>query len=543
MRVEALETFWTDKSTYDNAERLFYEVNTRRSINLAVKVKPKKHKAMAEAQQNQQPSPIPKQSQQQTDFLYLNPLTLEASFFLETLDQVSSHSNIQLDPHLAKLLEKIVVGIEIYLEKKPTYVTNTEHVQCVPPKEFLKVKRQFTCAPCNRILGNTINKAVVHLAEQHPNPNGNAPKEEKKCVKVDARSKQLALMVLPKKAKALIFNDMANIFQQNHPVADKLKVMPEYETIEGDLTKLIAPSFPKQTVRVYKFGSRLTGIGTRSSDLDIFVDIGNTFHKFEHRASKETLAKLVVVRKALIGSKDWRIINVIENARVPIIKTCHLTSGIECDIGFSNSLGFCNTNLIKYLFETQPVAQYMCIYIKKWLERTKMTDQISTYSMTLMVIYFLQLKRLLPSIELLQADIISKQLVGPWIANFVQKSLKDLGIEYVEVSIQVVKEYIKSFFEYFAAFNYEKNIVCPYFGLGCMDIKQMEKALPKRYTEYAASNPDCALQLRKPMVVQDPIQLNHNVTKAVTKTLLQQFAEYSRQTAALIGDHTNWRQR
>lgn len=65
-----------------------------------------------------------------------------------------------------------------------------------------------------------------------------------------------------------------------------------------------------------------------------------------------------------------------------------------------------------------------------------------------------------------------------------------------------------------------------------------------RYMDYAKQNPESALQLRKPMIVQDPIQLNHNVTKAVSKYGLQAFVEYCTQTAALLADSssTNWRQ-
>jgi len=65
-----------------------------------------------------------------------------------------------------------------------------------------------------------------------------------------------------------------------------------------------------------------------------------------------------------------------------------------------------------------------------------------------------------------------------------------------------------------------------------------------RYSAYVLENPDCPLQLRKPMVVQDPIQLNHNVTKAVTKYGLQTFVDYCQQTAELLEEpSTNWRQR
>lgn len=64
------------------------------------------------------------------------------------------------------------------------------------------------------------------------------------------------------------------MFKDKYQVADKLKVMPEYDTIEKDLCKLIAPEFANKPVRIYKFGSRISGIGSASSDLDIFIDIG-----------------------------------------------------------------------------------------------------------------------------------------------------------------------------------------------------------------------------------------------------------------------------
>lgn len=174
----------------------------------------------------------------------LNPLTLEATFFLDTLEKVSRQNQIQLDPHLTQLFERIVVGIEKYLDKNPTFIvpnttqqqqqqqqqsqqvvkeqqsaagsaTASKGVSFVQPKELLKIKRTFNCSDCtNRIVGTTISKAVMHLAEQHPNPNPNPnpnqnsnntngqrttttrTKQERKIAEVEARSKMT--LQLPK---------------------------------------------------------------------------------------------------------------------------------------------------------------------------------------------------------------------------------------------------------------------------------------------------------------------------------------------------------
>nr|XP_016939607.2 terminal uridylyltransferase Tailor [Drosophila suzukii] len=570
MRIEADDSFWLEKAVCCSAERQYYETLSRRKTSLPgpaplktpacaptiaapniaapSKKAKKKNKTMAE---KEPPNKL----------LYMNPLTMEANFFLETLNSVNQKANPpQLDPHLAKLLERIMVGIETYMDRNPTYVLPQEKaapgegVVFVQPKELQTIKRTFNCSACsNRIVGTSIAKAVAHLSEQHPNPNPNnqpvqpqpAPLSKQEKKQAPAKARQQMAVRLPKKAKAMIVGEITNVFKDKYPIADKLKVIPEYDIIEQALCNLLSPGFPKQPLRVYKFGSRITGIGSRSSDLDVFVDIGNTFHTFEHRASNTTITKLRAMRKFFCGSDDWRIINVIEQARVPIIKTCHLPTGIECDICL-NSLGFCNTNLLKYIFESQPLTQYMCIYVKNWLERCKLTEQISTYSITLMVIYFLQLQHLLPPIALLQIDESVNQgvLVGPWVVNFAQKSPSELGLQQVVVTVPVVKGYLRSFFLYYARFDYEHFLVCPYFGQAGAEIQSIENILPTRYSAYVLENPDCLLQLRKPMVVQDPIQLNHNVTKAVTKYGLQTFVDYCQQTAELLEEpSTNWRQR
>ncbi|KMZ01942.1 terminal uridylyltransferase Tailor [Drosophila simulans] len=564
MRIEPGDSFWTKKAMFSNAERQYFETVRRRKTSLPDSTAPPKETVRAP----NKAAPAKKAQKEKTmaemtpnKILYLNPLTMEANFFLQTLNTMNNMTMPpEMDPHLANLLERIMVGIESYMDRNPKYVLPQEMaapgegVAFVQPQELQTIKRTFSCsACCNRIVGTNVAKASAHLWEQHPNPNPNnqpvqphtthQTKQEKKQAQVKAR--QHITVRLPKKARAMIVGEITNVFKDKYPIADKLKVIPEYDVIEQDLSKLLSPGFPKQPLRVYKFGSRITGIGNRSSDLDLFVDIGNTFHTFEHRASNATVAKLRAMKKFFCVSEDWRLINFIEQARVPIIKTCHLPTGIECDICL-NSMGFCNTNLLKYIFESQPLTQYMCIYVKNWLERCKLTEQISTYSITLMVIYFLQLQALLPPIAVLQIEDAANQavLVGPWVVNFAQKSFSELRLQQLQATVPVIKSFLRNFFAFYAKFDYEHFVVCPYIGQANVEIPKIERMLHARYSAYVSENPDCSIQLKKPMVVQDPIQLNHNVTKAVTKYGVQTFVDYCQQTAELLEEpSTNWRQR
>lgn len=67
-----------------------------------------------------------------------------------------------------------------------------------------------------------------------------------------------------------------------------------------------------------------------------------------------------------------------------------------------------------------------------------------------------------------------------WIVNFTQKSPSELGLQQVEVTVPVVKGYLKAFFSYFANFDYEHLMVCPYFGRADIEIQNIEKSLPSR---------------------------------------------------------------
>lgn len=159
--------------------------------------------------------------------------------------------------------------------------------------------------------------------------------------------------------RSLLSTNFNQFFEDHIKIGTKLQSIPDYKTIEDNLQSIVAPLFPDQTVRIYPFGSRLAGIATRESDLDLFMDIGGTYNTFQNRGDTETLAKLHKVEKALNKSKYFKHMQVIARARVPILRIIHATSGIECDINFSNSLGNINTKYLEYIFNLQPIGKFM----------------------------------------------------------------------------------------------------------------------------------------------------------------------------------------
>lgn len=152
--------------------------------------------------------------------------------------------------------------------------------------------------------------------------------------------------------------NLSRFFSDSMQVGEKLKCLPDYSVIENDLMEMLNVEFPQQSIRVYKFGSRLSGIGTRESDLDIFIDVGGNFKNFEHRPSKQSVLPLQKLRNAMkLNPKTWKVLLLAESARVPILKVIHTKTGIECDINMTNSLGFINTQLMEYIYSLQPICK------------------------------------------------------------------------------------------------------------------------------------------------------------------------------------------
>jgi predicted nucleotidyltransferase len=81
--------------------------------------------------------------------------------------------------------------------------------------------------------------------------------------------------------------------------------------------------------KVHLFGSRVIGVGTDASDLDIFVEIGGNFsnrlvasHSTDHRFNR--------LADAVEEHRDWRVDERVLRTRVPVIKTVYKPQQLEC---------------------------------------------------------------------------------------------------------------------------------------------------------------------------------------------------------------------
>lgn len=105
--------------------------------------------------------------------------------------------------------------------------------------------------------------------------------------------------------------------------------------------------FPKS--KAYLFGSRLFLTAFRDSDLDIYLDCENTYHKtVPHENCKNYLHR---VAECFEGAEDeWFVEEKLYATRVPILILKHKPTGLKCDISFSSGLSVEKSKLLRYNF-------------------------------------------------------------------------------------------------------------------------------------------------------------------------------------------------
>ncbi|KZO91943.1 hypothetical protein CALVIDRAFT_541427 [Calocera viscosa TUFC12733] len=162
----------------------------------------------------------------------------------------------------------------------------------------------------------------------------------------------------------------------------------------------------------------------------------------------------------------------ISTAAVPIVKAIHKDTGVRIDVNTNDRLGLCNTQLLQRYSELCPSLPTLVFSIKRWANALGMNDPsgqhgpvgFSSYCLTLMLIFYLQTRGILPS---LQADIKEPNKVWfdttKWVrlANDqrLQCDTRFGNAEDWEVMKYEIEDVLAGFFRYWGSVhNYGNNI-------------------------------------------------------------------------------------
>ncbi|XP_022113177.2 speckle targeted PIP5K1A-regulated poly(A) polymerase [Pieris rapae] len=266
------------------------------------------------------------------------------------------------------------------------------------------------------------------------------------------------------------------------------------------------------------FGSITTGLGIKSSDADCFVRLpaGLRGNDAAHVLRTKRLLQLYPDVFAEVFA--------IPNAHTPIVKFFHLPTKTTCDVSFKTPLGSQNSRLVAFLLHSDARLLPLAVVIKYWAKVHQLsgTGKLTNYALTTLLIFFMQRLGILPSVESLQRG--REDIVDGWNTAF---STDPPPPSPDSASIE---ELLGGFFEFYAAFDFNKFVVCPFLG------REIEKAafanpasLPdafdryKRNVESGAAHP---IKFSTSICIQDPFQLCHNVSSSISGKLADELPQY-----------------
>lgn len=228
------------------------------------------------------------------------------------------------------------------------------------------------------------------------------------------------------------------------------------------------------TIRVLGFGSSFNGCGEGGSDIDVSLYIP-PHKKSWDKPCFQGLAEVVFKAQEYgLNVMDWR-----PKAVVPIVtfemvieeNGKNVSSGYTCDVCWMHVLPQYNTRLLRCYSELMPELAPLVVAVKRWAKVSDISKTfdhfISSYSWTLLVVYYCQVCHDLPSLHAVELD----QQGETW-----QKPTSAYDCRFVEVSaikqLEPLRRYAKrtiglglllrGFFRFYATpggFGWEKEVV------------------------------------------------------------------------------------
>ncbi|RZC33063.1 uncharacterized protein BDFB_002436 [Asbolus verrucosus] len=335
-----------------------------------------------------------------------------------------------------------------------------------------------------------------------------------------SKSSQVTKFTNPEESSASIINslkegktfvDQVSILQNKLQASNPAEVQKNRKIIYNDIQGALAPMFPHP--QIHFFGSSITGLDFKGSDLDVYI--GNV-----RQCTKPEVMTLKTIRMLIYKSKKFCDLLLISGAAVPIIKCIHTRTQICCDLNIRNKLSVSNSKLIKYYLTLDEKLRPLMITIKFWIEcyGLKKANFFSGYAVYLMVIFYLQQKPYnLPTVIELQKN-CPPDIEDGWNCAF-----SPSANTFSALNNETLLGLVSGFFRFYSNFDYVSQVICPYLGTPIKKICFIKPYdLPDCYKYYMTQNK--GLHLNSGICIQDPFEHSRNVASSIPLQYVGKFA-------------------
>ncbi|XP_053998379.1 poly(A) RNA polymerase gld-2 homolog A-like isoform X1 [Hylaeus anthracinus] len=283
-------------------------------------------------------------------------------------------------------------------------------ISCTPPHQFYQNQRQVNCYPATM---STSRSQVQNYQNKRRYPSGrNSPPPQRL-----QRSKKYMGLVSPNYSSFPRYGIAPDRFlARSHLVEvthtpdellngsiwdnlskdvwSKFMLNQQTETVYRNKMMLwrylyiyIKTAFPKYGL--FLVGSTMNGFGSDNSDVDMCLLVRHT----EMDQRNEAVGHLEQILKCLNRCGFIEQLELIQ-AKVPILKFHDSIQNLEVDLNCNNAVGIRNTHLLYCYSRIDWRVRPLVLVIKLWAQSQNINDAknmtISSYSLVLMVIHFLQ---------------------------------------------------------------------------------------------------------------------------------------------------------
>ncbi|EZA48761.1 Poly(A) RNA polymerase, mitochondrial [Ooceraea biroi] len=236
-----------------------------------------------------------------------------------------------------------------------------------------------------------------------------------------------------------------------------------------------------QNMRVLPFGSSVNGFGRKRCDVDLVIVPDDTkklsatnrlvFHtkplkRDEKHEIKEFLGAIANAMHYFVPGT--RSVRKILEARVPIIKFNYEYTHLECDLSTTNMSAVYMSELLYLYGEIDWRVRPLVMAIRQWARHQDVTSDspgfwITNFSLTLMVLFYLQQKDILPSLNTLRLHATHNDI--RYTKNGIDctflRDIKNLPHRYTyQLNQSSLEELFYGFFEYYSQFDFQKKGIC-----------------------------------------------------------------------------------
>lgn len=276
------------------------------------------------------------------------------------------------------------------------------------------------------------------------------------------------------------------------------------------LSRLINKEWPNS--KLYLYGSCANSFGFSNSDIDLCLSINDM-----------EMSKVDIILKLadILQAGNLQNIQALTRARVPIVKLMDPDTGLSCDICVNNLLAVVNTKLLKDYAQIDKRLRQLAFIVKHWAKSRRVNETyqgtLSSYAYVIMCIHLLQLRRILPCLQEMEAT----YYVTVDDNNCAYFDQVDKLNNYGTHNKETVSSLLWAFFHYWAyQHDYTKDVIS--IRTGRIISKHM-----KDWTRRVGND-------RHLICIEDPFETSHDLGRVVDKFSIKTLREEFERAANIL---------